>query len=106
MFYVQQKSWDEGLALKDKELGKQARGTELLELIRDEHPDFKIDFLFEEGEAAGDALPPAAKDTEAFGPLATSKANASTPRNQGVDPSKLVGFVKTNCIITFECLLS
>ncbi|KAL2557364.1 Uncharacterized protein Fot_02103 [Forsythia ovata] len=37
--------------------GKQAGGTGLLELIKDELPDINFDFLYEEGETASLALP-------------------------------------------------
>ncbi|KAL2557399.1 hypothetical protein Fot_02138 [Forsythia ovata] len=75
-FYVQQMSWEESLAKKDDELGvlnankqifedsKQAGGTELLELIKDELLDINFDFLYEEGETILLALPPKTDNDE------------------------------------------
>ncbi|KAL2529380.1 hypothetical protein Fot_21981 [Forsythia ovata] len=82
-FYVQQISWEEGLAKKNEELGllnakifkdgKQAGGTELLELIEDELPDINFDFLYEEGETAVLALPPEVDNNVAVTELTSSE---------------------------------
>ncbi|KAL2559325.1 hypothetical protein Fot_04064 [Forsythia ovata] len=45
--------------------GKQAGGTKLLELIKDELPDINFDFLYEEGETIALALPPEVDNDEA-----------------------------------------
>ncbi|KAL2455135.1 hypothetical protein Fot_57770 [Forsythia ovata] len=53
--------------------GKQAVGTELLDLIKDEFPDINFDFLYEEGETALLALPPKIDNNEAIAELAFSE---------------------------------
>ncbi|KAL2546187.1 hypothetical protein Fot_15420 [Forsythia ovata] len=45
--------------------GKQAGGTELLELIKDELPDINFDFLYKEGETAALVLLPEVDNNEA-----------------------------------------
>ncbi|KAL2509311.1 hypothetical protein Fot_32958 [Forsythia ovata] len=65
---------DEGKQIFEN--GKQAWRTELLELIKDKHPDFNFDFLYEEGETTSLALLPEIEDSEAVAGLAASEAVA------------------------------
>ncbi|KAL2509024.1 Uncharacterized protein Fot_32671 [Forsythia ovata] len=82
--------------------GNQAGGTELLDLIKDEHPDFNFEFLFEERETDALALLPMNDDTEAAIELAGSKVPekpttseasplealpSEAPHSHGTDPT-------------------
>ncbi|KAL2559331.1 Uncharacterized protein Fot_04070 [Forsythia ovata] len=80
MFYIQQKSWEEGLALKNKELGVlngkvEAQGLTLAEMTT------------REGETVALALPLADNDAEALEQPTISKMNTSVSRTQDTDPS-------------------
>ncbi|KAL2488681.1 hypothetical protein Fot_41973 [Forsythia ovata] len=58
---------------------KQFGGTELLDLIRVEHPDFNFDFLYEEGEIACLAHPHEKDDTEVVGEQVASEILEKPP---------------------------